>query len=505
MQTVCVLAIAILVAGSSLGQISARVKSTVDELLAEYGVSPPTPLYRKALDTFVAAETAYRRGDYRKTDELLRLFWNEHPPGTTEWVTAYSDAWRIQRTAGLNVGAPPCYYALRMLTECVRWRLSSSGTRKPTATVILTVILVERSRGLEPRTKEEFEKQTGTEVVHVIEPALTAKRSAILRESLWLFQEYMRAATDGRLQVRASCQRLSDLELPVTVRDKPLRFAGLGDGAWQLLWKSVPERVKATTDWWWVIYPSAVPEKYPDFQGMEFITGGMGTGPDGLSPCFIIDDRWLTRKPPHLGKGPYSSLERRSYLPQWLQHEFFHHLFRTYPEFGLEARSHQWFDRSTWPTDFVGSLEPDYYDEALQKRLKPLGSPPMHVALRYAPPPTSLFRKVRLMDLAGTYVHQPVENDWHVGTLEVVSEDDKPRIKWTNRAGVSWFLYLDLQRGLLRTGPDCPYYDPRHSEASAFRLKLMKDENGRWQARVIGFVFQGGLYKLTADPQNAAP
>jgi hypothetical protein len=57
----------------------------------------------------------------------------------------------------------------------------------------------------------------------------------------------------------------------------------------------------------------------------------MGTGAEGFSPFFIIDDRWIVRKPPHIGTGEYSDVERSVYLPQWFQHEFFHHLFRTYP------------------------------------------------------------------------------------------------------------------------------------------------------------------------------
>jgi len=41
-----------------------------------------------------------------------------------------------------------------------------------------------------------------------------------------------------------------------------------------------------------------------------------------------------------------------AYFPQWFQHEFFHHLYRSYPDLKLEAASHQWFDRLSWPRDF---------------------------------------------------------------------------------------------------------------------------------------------------------
>ena len=35
-----------------------------------------------------------------------------------------------------------------------------------------------------------------------------------------------------------------------------------------------------------------------------------------------------------------------------------------YSEFGLEKTGHQLFDRTTWPADFQGVLEPDYFAEA---------------------------------------------------------------------------------------------------------------------------------------------
>ena len=57
------------------------------------------------------------------------------------------------------------------------------------------------------------------------------------------------------------------------------------------------------------------------------------------------------------------------YRPNWLQHEFMHHLFTLWPEFQLEVTGHQWFDRNTWPADFVGNSEPDHDHETLTKRI----------------------------------------------------------------------------------------------------------------------------------------
>jgi hypothetical protein len=67
-------------------------------------------------------------------------------------------------------------------------------------------------------------------------------------------------------------------------------------------------------------------------------------------------------------------------------------------------------------------------------------------------------------------------------------------MRWTNKAGATWTLRLDLANGLLRTGPDCPYYDAGRPDAAPFRILLRRDEEGRWLPRVLGFSFNGGVY-----------
>ena len=104
------------------------------------------------------------------------------------------------------------------------------------------------------------------------------------------------------------------------------------------MWPELDDDLLNETDWFWILYPSHVPE-FPDFDDNAFITGGMGSDSKG-GPLFIIDDKWLVRKPAHLGDGMYNDVERRIYLPQWLQHEFYHHLYRIYPEFSLEVNGH---------------------------------------------------------------------------------------------------------------------------------------------------------------------
>jgi hypothetical protein len=464
-----------------------------DRFLAQYPSAKFTDLYRASLDTFLEAEDAYKKNDYKAASALVESFWAKHPPGTDEWVGAYRDAAEVSRTTGIMIGHPPCYYGLRMLTECVRWRMKG-GKVAPDATVAtLSVVLVGKAHGTEPRSRAELDAKQGLKVEHLLQPLLSQDGNRVVHQSLWLFTEYMQAATRGRLRVRTDIVNLPNLDVPTQVSWAGRGFATLADQAWDPIWSSLPPKTRATTDWWWVLYPSAVPEQYPDFARSEFVTGGMGSGPDGLSPCFIIDDRWLTRRPPHLGHGTYTDVERRAYLPQWLQHEFFHHLFRIYPEFGLEKTGHAWFDRKTWPADFVGKMEPDYYDEAMQKRF--LGSDPsLAVRLLYAPPDKALFGKLKAADVVGEYRHDPVENDWHVGALKPEPRE-KGKLRWTNKAGKSWLLTPDLVNGVLKTGPDCPYYDSNPTNGRAFTIVLQRGAGGRYLPKIAGYQFNGAFYR----------
>ncbi|HUS93243.1 MAG TPA: hypothetical protein VM695_15400, partial [Phycisphaerae bacterium] len=465
-----------------------------DRVLAPHGLGQFPEYYRQALEAFLTAEDLYQRGDHKGCLAVLEALWAKYPPGREPWV-------RIRDSiAGVNVGSPPCYYALRMLTDCARWRLKQ-GKEAPRGTATLTVVLVGRSKGVEPTSRDELEKGTGREVEHALDPLLLKDDHRVVRQSLWLFCEFASAMTDGRLAVQTRFRDLPDLCVPVQAVLRGRGFANLARGAMDSIWTAVGEPVQTATDWWWVLYPSHVPEQYPDFKTTEFVTGGMASGPDGASPCFLIDDRWLVRKPPHLGQGPYSDEERRAYLPQWLYHEFAHHLFREYPEFGLEAKGHQWFDLSTWPKDFQGRWEPDYFQEALHKRLKPKADPPLHVKLRYAPPPKELFRRIALKDLCGAYRHEPVENDWHVGTIQpepAAGKDTTPALRWRNKAGMSWRLTPDLAEGVLRTGEENPYYDSNPTHGRAFRIVLRRNADGEYAPEVAGFLFQGGFFAKQA-------
>ncbi len=470
------------------GQVQAPGEKLYDPIrdralgfLAPYGVENFSAQYIDALRTFDAVETMYHARRYQQARVRLDALWSRYPVGHLSWQ-------RLPRQPfGINIGTPPCYYALRMLTDMVDWRLDGgAAVTAPHRTVRLTVVVAGASAGIEPRDLAELNAGGGIPVTHSLDPRVAAGDYRVVHESLRLFEAYVLAMTGGQLGVETEVLSLPDLELAVraAVLSGSTYLASPVDAG--EIWAAIPQALQQETDWWWLVYPSHVPEQYPDFENAEFITGGMGQAPAG-GPFFIIDDRWLLRKPPHLGDGDYRNIERRAYLPQWLQHEFYHHLFGRYPELGLEAQPHQWFDRGTWPADFEGRYEADYYHEALVRRLQS-AYPPLHVALRYATADAP-WDQVQLADVPGDYTRLPVLNAWHNGTIHV---QPGGQMRWTNTANVSWDLFPDLSQGVLATGPDCPYYNTPGGRQ--FRLELNRNADGDWVPTLRGFRFNGELY-----------
>jgi hypothetical protein len=451
---------------------------------------------RDALNTLITVEDAYWSDRPAEAMAALTGFWQKHPPSGPAWNQTGSP------TPEVFIGSPSCYYALRMWTDIVEWKIASLDQPRVAAKPLhWTIVLVGIGEGREPATQIQLERGEGEIVERKLDKRLLKDKHRIIKQSTRLFREYVKAISGGRVEVKLEILSRPALRVPLdTPKAGPgeRRFAGLAAKAFGKIWKEVPDKVLQKTDWWWVLYPSHVPEQHQDFRQAEFVTGGMGAGPDGASPCFVIDDRWLLRKPPHLGVGDWHEEERRAYLPQWLQHEFFHYLFRIYPDFELEKSAHQWFDLAKWPEDFVGHFEGDYYHQALHKRLTS-AELPLHIGMRHAPPPAKLFRNLTTDDLIGYYKHSPAENGWHVGTISRSGsiEKGKDLLVWRNSAGRKWLLRDDLKRGYLRTADDNPYYESFDSPARDFRVVLRRDANGNYLPEVAGFQFADAFYALS--------
>ncbi|MDH5585243.1 MAG: RICIN domain-containing protein [Nitrospirota bacterium] len=89
----------------------------------------------------------------------------------------------------------------------------------------------------------------------------------------------------------------------------------------------------------------------------------------------------------------------------------------------------------------------------------------------------------------GDYQHNPVQNNWHIGSIK----KDGTGLRWTNKAGASWHLTPDLANQRLLTGTDNPYYAQGQRE---FKLVI---SNGQ----ITGFTFAGGTYQRTSPQPQA--
>jgi hypothetical protein len=372
----------------------------------------------------------------------------------------YAPIWRQEVSFdGINIGDPVAYYGLRMLDHILELYDGPSVGRLQMTAVVAPCAEVTRP------TLPDLDPET---VSLEVAPQILADDARVLRSSTDLFRHWVRAITEG-LEVELVVHTMPECTT-VDYSDDGAIVVSYPDAAGMV--DSVPAAIASSTDFWWVVAPSGVPGDGSGF-GRHFITGGMGVYGLGL-PLFLSDDAWFTRKPEHLGVGPYSEVELRAYQPQWFQHEFMHHLFRTWPEFGLEDEGHQWFDRSTWPPDFEGVFEPDYYAEAITRRL--LSATPSLAEGLSAPE----FVDLSIADpavLAGNYRRLPVLNDWH----EVSVTNNGGALRWNNAAGVSWGL--EIRDGGLWTESDCPYgiseLDVEGTEAAVTALWFGGERYGR--------------------------
>lgn len=428
----------------------------------------------KALTTFVEVEEAINAGNFTQAKILMDDIYKSYPIGDNIW-------WNVwQAPNGANIGSPHCYYGLRMMEDIVAYGLKPNPHAK-VKKVNMNIVLVGCSKGILPTTKEELANGTGQFVTHTLNAKLKENNYRIIRQSLDLFIKYIKAITNGSLDVQLGFIELDTLCLPVSVSTtKPY----VASGDYGAVLNALSQQAKDTTDWFMINYPSHVPD-FPVFDDESFITGGMGADNKG-GPVFIADDKWVVRKPAHLGKGNYTDIERRTYLPQWLQHEFFHHLYRIYPELKLEVNGHDWFDRKFWASDFTGQFETDYYSETLHKRLQ-IDCEPLAKTLitRVDKANTSLYSPLDIDELLGPYSLDNVQNTWHEGNI--IKQDDK--YFWKNKANVQWEVIPRFDEGILKTGNDSPY------KGQNFFLELYQTVEGDIYPSVISLKFGGEYYK----------
>lgn len=431
-----------------------------------------------AVTTFIQAEDALNAGDFARAKMLVDNLFNAYPKGSNVWWNVFNDP------NGANIGTPHAYYGLRMIEDIVDFQLNESKATNPQKAT-MKIVLVGCSVGIQPTTTSELQNGTGQFVTNDLDPKLKEDDYRIVKQSFEFFSTYVNAITHGQLDIDIEVIELPDLCMPVNVSSN---LPYIASGSIAPVWEALNEEVKASTDWWWILYPSHVPE-LPVFDNEAFITGGMGLDQKG-GPAFIIDDKWIVRKPAHLGKGDYSDIERRIYLPQWFQHEFFHHLYRAYPTLRLEVNGHDWFNRDFWPLDFEGQFEADYYAESLHKRLQadcvPLAT---KLITSVNDNQQQQFSKLNMDELVGSYSLDNVLNDWHIA--DIIKENDK--YYWRNKANVQWEVNPNFAEGRLETGSDNPY------PGQHFFIELYKNLDGSHLPGVTALKFNGAFYQKRFD------
>ena len=244
-----------------------------------------------AISTFIGAEEAIASGDYITAQNLINDLFTTYPKGNNIWWNVFNDP------NGANLGTPHAYYGVRMLEDIVNYQLNPAGN--PEVKIAnMKVVLVGCSQGIQPSTEVELQNGTGSFITNELDDSLLEDNYCMIEQSLDLFLKYINAITNGELEVNVEYIELPNLCMDVNVSSSPPYVASGSIGP---IWDALDDTVKNETDWFWMLYPSHVPE-FPDFEDNAFITGGMGSDSKG-GPVFIIDDKWLVRKPAHLGSG----------------------------------------------------------------------------------------------------------------------------------------------------------------------------------------------------------
>lgn len=268
-------------------------------------------------------------------------------PGDNIWDINYN---KMQlKNPRPHLGEPGPYAYLRMLDEITRVGVSGKSMLGKTSIQMAIVM---------PVCTDITPQEGPTLLNHPLNPEIEADDYKVVRQSLRLFQSYLLAISGGELSLKLNFYKINKC---IQI-NKETEWLGRGFNAPLL---QLPKDVTEKTDMFWLIYPNDI-----DKGAKINYKSGLSWFGDKRKPVFMCEDDWIIKKrAPDQGVGPRTEVERRIYLSEWFQHEFFHHLYSSYRELKLEGdANHEWFDRNYWQKDFVGKIEEDYYSESLRKR-----------------------------------------------------------------------------------------------------------------------------------------
>ena len=340
--------------GSVVEPIQGNTSAQIESFYAQNGGRGEFPqITQDVIQAVMTAEDRVTAGDFAGARAIVDQFIDQYPFSDGAWGGA-------TYPGGLNLGRPAGHASMRMLDEITRQGLANQG--KESQPLTMTIVTSDCAEGFQPTTPERTDR---IPVSHTLDPLIEANNYRVMRQGAQLFQQYIHAITDGERHLQLQFVPQNEM---CTIVNSPTTGRWIGANNTTEMLAALPEHVKDSTDLYWFVYPSNIPET-PVFEGFEFISSATNRYQDRM--VFMMDDRWILKKPLHLGTGTTSEVERRLYHPQWMQHEYFHHLFLSeFSEFRLEATSHSWFNLANWPDDFERppSREADYYSEAVNKR-----------------------------------------------------------------------------------------------------------------------------------------
>lgn len=330
---------------------SVKTAAQLKTFWARYGAKESfSPMYGEVLTKLLEAEDLVVAKEFQAARVIVVDLITKYPlmngamPNDSVWWNNYNEG--QNKSTRPHLGEPGPYAHLRMLDDITKMGVEKGSL--PGNTPIQMAIVVPQCSDIVPISGPTLMNER-------ISPEIEENSYEAVRQSLRLLQSYLLAISGGELRLELnfykinSCFQINKNNRYVLDSNPPLL--------------ELPAGVIEKMDMFWLIYPM-------DFDANVKYGFSSGVGSYNEKPVFISEDDWIIKKrAPDQGSGFRTDVERRMYLPEWFQHELFHHLFASWPELNLGATGHPWFDKSTWPTDFFGREEEDYFSEALTKRL----------------------------------------------------------------------------------------------------------------------------------------
>jgi hypothetical protein len=339
-------------ANSTAASASAKTAAALVTFWGRYGAKESfTPMYVEVLTKLLEAEDKVFAADYKGArvivDALIAKYplMNSNEGSDSIWWTNYGAG--NDKTTRPHLGEPGAYAHLRMLDDITK--VGVTKTLAGTKPIQMTIVM--------PACSDTVDKDEKKLLKELLSKEIEDDSYEAVRQSLRLFQSYILAISGGELRLELSFHKVDSC---FQIKEA----TGYIVGNYTAPIRQLPASVVDKSDMFWVIYPSNF-----DVNLNVGVSGGMGGFGDGR-PVFISEDDWVIKKrAPTQGSGARTEVERRMYLPEWVQHEFFHHLAGSWPELNLENDDRRRFDLTTWPKDYKGRVEEDYYSEAINKRL----------------------------------------------------------------------------------------------------------------------------------------